>query len=242
MLALAIDTATEICSIALGNSENVIGSISFEAGRSHLEMLFPAVEQLLGRQNIDARRLEFIAVGTGPGNFSGLRVGIATCRALSQSLGIPLQGSSSLAALAAGAAGSPGLQGQPLLMAAINARRGQVFAQIYRKHNRKVTPLSEIYCLDPGDLVEVVTKAASGPMVAAGDGVLAYPEIFYSAPAIQALPPQDKRHQVQAAHHLPEAGCKKKYSPQDLMEVLPEYVREPDADKTVLLRKRQPWQ
>lgn len=241
MLALAIDTATEVCSIALGARDKVIDEIAFEAGRSHLEKLLPAVRRMFERQGLGLRELEFIAAGTGPGTFSGLRVGIATCRALSQALTIPVWGSSSLGALAAGVAASPGGQ-QQSLMAAINARRGQVFARLYRKHDRQIRPVSDIHCLSPEDLVEVVTRAAAGPVIAFGDGILAYHEFFSAAASIRPLPPQDKRHQVRAAHHLPAAGSKQRYGPGDPGKVLPVYIREPDADRTVLLRKRGIWQ
>ncbi len=241
MLALAIDTATEICSIALGNREHLIDETSFVAGRSHLEMLLPALERLLARQGLSVRQLEQIVAGTGPGTFSGLRVGVATCRALSQALAIPIAGSSSLAALAAGAA-SCLIDEQQNLAAVINARRGQVFARLYRKSKRTVFPASAVYCLKPEELVEVVTVASTGPVVAAGDGVIAYKKVFYGAAGVRPLPPEDERHQVRSFYHLPGEKSRMKYSAEALLKVLPAYIREPDADKTVLLRKKGTWQ
>ena len=82
MPALAIDTSTGICSVALGLPGKPPHEIAIDAGRTHLEVLLPAVEELLGRQGVTAAALELIVAGTGPGTFSGLRVGIATARAL----------------------------------------------------------------------------------------------------------------------------------------------------------------
>ncbi len=102
---LAIDTATTRVVIATGSPAGVADGIStWAAGYRHGETLLPTIKRFLGEQNIRRSRLTAIIVGTGPGAFTGLRVGIATAKGLAHALGIPLVGVSTAEALLAAAA------------------------------------------------------------------------------------------------------------------------------------------
>jgi tRNA threonylcarbamoyl adenosine modification protein YeaZ len=97
---LAIDTATTHVVIATGTPEGVADGLStWTAGYRHGETLLPSIGRFLGEQNIRRSRLTGIVVGTGPGAFTGLRVGIATAKGLAHGLGIPLVGASTAEAL-----------------------------------------------------------------------------------------------------------------------------------------------
>lgn len=97
---LAIDTATTHVVIATGTPEGVADGLStWTAGYRHGETLLPSIGRFLGEQNIRRSRLGGIVVGTGPGAFTGLRVGIATAKGLAHGLGIPLVGVSTAEAL-----------------------------------------------------------------------------------------------------------------------------------------------
>lgn len=99
---LAIDTATTAVVIATGSPDGVVDGIStWVAGYRHGETLLPSIERFLGEQNIRRSRLTGIAVGTGPGAFTGLRVGIATAKGIAHGLGIPIVGVSTAEALLA---------------------------------------------------------------------------------------------------------------------------------------------
>jgi tRNA threonylcarbamoyl adenosine modification protein YeaZ len=99
---LAIDTATTRAVIATGSPDGTADGVStWEAGYRHGETLLPAIGAFLGEQNIRRSRLVGIVVGTGPGAFTGLRVGIATAKGLAHGLGIPLVGVSTAEALLA---------------------------------------------------------------------------------------------------------------------------------------------
>jgi tRNA threonylcarbamoyl adenosine modification protein YeaZ len=90
---LAIDTATSHVVIATGSPAGVVDGVStWAAGHRHGETLLPAIRRFLGEQNVRRSRLTGIVVGTGPGAFTGLRVGIATAKGLAHALGIPLAG------------------------------------------------------------------------------------------------------------------------------------------------------
>jgi len=99
---LAIDTATTRAVIATGSPDGTADGVStWETGHRHGETLLPAIDGFLHEQNIRRSRLTGIVVGTGPGAFTGLRVGIATAKGLAHGLGIPLVGVSTAEALLA---------------------------------------------------------------------------------------------------------------------------------------------
>lgn len=102
-LLLAIDSATTRVVVALGDRVGaVIDATDWPAGYRHGETLLPAIDDLLGRTGTDRSRLAAIVVGTGPGAFTGLRVGIATAKGLAHGLGVPIIGVSTAEALLAG--------------------------------------------------------------------------------------------------------------------------------------------
>jgi len=99
---LAIDTATSRVVIATGSPDGIADGIStWPAGHRHGETLLPSIGRLLGEGNIRRSRLSGVVVGTGPGAFTGLRVGIATAKGIAHGLGIPLVGVSTAEALLA---------------------------------------------------------------------------------------------------------------------------------------------
>lgn len=243
MRALAIDTATEVCSVALGGDGTLLAEDVFHAGRMHLEMLLPSIYRLLEARQLHLHELDALVVGTGPGTFSGLRVGIATARGLAQAIGMPLLGAGSLEALAQGIGESD--TGAEHILPVIDAKRGQVFSRLFRRQaDGSLAALSEIFCADPQDLISQVTARAGEAVLAGGNGVTAHFPVFAQAPAIEALPADHPGHDIRAAFHLDALSLPAgtgEYSLENLSRVLPTYIREPDADKTILLRKRAPW-
>ena len=102
---LALDTATSRVVVALGRPDGrPIGETTWLAGHRHGETLLPTLGRVLGENNVRRSRLRAIVVGTGPGSFTGLRVGLATAKGLAHGLGIPIVGIATSAALLAAAA------------------------------------------------------------------------------------------------------------------------------------------
>lgn len=113
MFVLAFDTATDVATSALVLDGRVVGERASRAVR-----ILDDVDGLLAEAGAEASDLDGIAVGTGPGSYTGLRIGLVTARALSLALGVPVAGVSTLAALAAG---------EPGALPVIDGRRGEVF-------------------------------------------------------------------------------------------------------------------
>jgi len=124
MLTLAVDTAAEIGSIALASADGVIAEVRFEAPAGSGQVLFGEIEGLLARQRVRLADIELYAAASGPGSFTGVRVGLAAVKGLAEVAGKPAVGVSSLVALAAW--GSAELRA-PL----IDAKRGEVFAALF---------------------------------------------------------------------------------------------------------------
>jgi tRNA threonylcarbamoyl adenosine modification protein YeaZ len=106
---LAIDTATSQVVIAAGDvSGSAIGLSTWAAGHRHGETLLPSIGRLTGENNLRRSRIRGVIVGTGPGSFTGLRVGIATAKGIAHALGVPIVGISTAEALAAAARAASG--------------------------------------------------------------------------------------------------------------------------------------
>jgi tRNA threonylcarbamoyl adenosine modification protein YeaZ len=118
---LAIDTATSrIVAAAAALDGSLLGVTTWEAGRTHGEQLLPAIGRLHGEANLRRSRIRGVIVGTGPGAFTGLRVGLATAKAIAHELGLPIAGVSTAEALlqAATAAGDGPLERLVILLPA----------------------------------------------------------------------------------------------------------------------------
>jgi tRNA threonylcarbamoyladenosine biosynthesis protein TsaB len=237
---LAFDTATRATTVALSGPDNVVYTARDDPPPGHrpghATRLLPLIARVLERADVDWDDVERIAVGVGPGTFTGLRIGIATARALARARGIPLAAVSSLQSLAlggsraavamnAGAAAAPATL--DAVFAVLDARRGEVFAAGWR-----IDEVEEFDCallrpraFAPGALTEVV--APLGPTtLAVGDGAVAFREVLERSGAF--IPEDDSPlHRVTAVHHCWLAARLPATTPD---EVRPDYLRAPDAE------------
>jgi tRNA threonylcarbamoyl adenosine modification protein YeaZ len=123
---LAFDTSTFTASAAVLDGRDVLAESSATLRAAHSERLLPLVDEVLARSGVALSAIERIAVGVGPGSFTGVRLGLATAKGLALATNIPLVGVTSLAAIAASAWAHEG----PLL-ATLDARRDEVYAAFY---------------------------------------------------------------------------------------------------------------
>ena len=199
MLTLAFDTATNVATSALLEDGSVLGERTGIAGR-----LLEDVDALLNGADAGPKELERIVVGTGPGSFTSLRMGLAVSRTLALALDATVAGVSTLAALAAGA---------PAALPVIDARRREVFTLI------------------DGEPVATAPDRLGNSLfqdrICVGDGAVRYREVLEAAGA--EVPPDDSElHVPRAAVH---ARLAQSFGPAELVE--PIYVRAPDADKAL---------
>ena len=218
MTLLGIDTSTPAASACVLRADGAAFEVMPPPERllrppAHAAELMPAVAEAMERADVDWKDLDAIAVGVGPGTFTGLRIGIATARALATAAGLPLRRVSSLAALAAGI---DNLIRLPL----IDARRGEVFAALYEGEREFWPPL----VTRPEELIEQLGNAAVTPL-AAGDGSIRFRGMLAEA-GIPVEPDDSLAHMVRALCICRLGEGAPNESPE---AVLPEYLREPDA-------------
>lgn len=225
MIVLGFDTATPATAVALLDTDapgDVRERRHEPAGGErpgHASQLLALAHELLeeaGRSFADVGR---VAVGLGPGTFTGLRIGVATARALAQAAGAELVGVSSLRALAA--AVEPDAPAGAGVLAVIDARRGEVFAAGWRDGEALLRPLA----LAPQALAERL-RAGGETWLAVGDGALRFRSDLEDAGCLVATD-RSPRHGVAAAMICRLALEAPETAARDL--VVPDYLRPPDA-------------
>ena len=179
MVILALDTTTRPGSCALVRDGQVLREEPGDAALEQAEQLPGDLAALLARESISLRDIDLLAVATGPGSFTGLRVGIATMQGLAMAIGAPLIGVSALDALAHLATSGQGETGSHRVAAWIDAWRGEVFAAAYEL-GREVAPA---IVAKPESLLAGLTGP---PVLFTGDGALAYRETIQGTLGVNA--------------------------------------------------------
>ena len=170
-MILALETSTFTTSVALGRGGRVLAARDARVS-THSETLLPLIDEMLRAAGLGPKDIEGVACGAGPGSFTGLRIGLATAKGLCYALDRALVTVSSLAALALEAPA----EGE-LCLALLDARKGEVYAGLYRRDGATPQPVVEEAAMPPGKLAEWVAAAAGGtPVVVVGEGALAYPD------------------------------------------------------------------
>ena len=164
MLILGLETATAQVGCAIGGHEGVLASSHSARSKRHAESLTPAIEFVVRQARIELSDIGCVAVDHGPGLFTGLRVGVASGKAVAQALRVPMIGVSSLDLLA-----FPARFTSRRIAAVIDARRGEVFYAFYRQVPGGVQRLTEPAVGTPDDLAaEVLAHGRETLLV--GDG------------------------------------------------------------------------
>jgi len=223
MIVLGIETATPQVACALGGHEGVLASFCATRGRRHAEILTPAIAFLCEQAEIELSEVGAIAVDIGPGLFTGLRVGIATAKALAQALRVPMIGLSSLDLLAYPQRGS-----RRLIAPIIDARRGEVFSAFYRKVPGGVQRVSEPV-VATADEVAADLQARREECLLVGDGAVRYAATFAQLSRAEAATVGGAYPSAAALVELAQPRVQREEFVQP-WELQPMYLRAPDAD------------
>ena len=168
MLVLGIETSTPQTSVAVGTEQGIIGSTLLSWGKGHSEVVLPALHQLLEWSEIELPQVGGIAVGLGPGLFTGLRVGVSTAKALAQVLGVPIVGIGSLDVLA-----FPARHSRWRIGAVSDAKRGEVFYSFYRPVPGGLSR-ETAYLVGPPSRLAAELEASREDTLLVGGGALLY--------------------------------------------------------------------
>lgn len=202
MLLLAFDTATPAVTVALHDGSRVIAEESAVDARRHGELLAVSIEKVLREAGVGPADLTEIAVGTGPGPYTGLRAGLMTAKVLASALRIPAGGFCTLDIIAAAATANRDF------LVATDARRREVYWALYERNGRRID----------GPLVSRPADLPAGYQVA-GEGAVLYPEL-----AAEPLAPRYPSASALAALAICHRQAGKAPLPPE-----PLYLRRPDA-------------
>lgn len=208
MLTLAFDTATPTVTVALADGVDVLAQVETTDARRHGEVLAPSIRAVLAEAGVSPTDLSVVAVGVGPGPFTGLRVGLVTARTLGLALGTPVVGVCSLDILAADAVAA-GLEER--FVVATDARRKEIYWATY-----DMAPSEGKLAVTRVDGPRVgapVTVQWQGPAV--GAGAFLYSEVFPDA--------------REPAHPQAATLCRWVAGGLPTVEPQPLYLRRPDA-------------
>jgi tRNA threonylcarbamoyladenosine biosynthesis protein TsaB len=203
---LALDTSTSCLSVALMRDKAIISEINLAVKVGHAGMILPVIDEVLSNSSTNKDDITLIATGTGPGSFTGLRIGIATAKGLAKAIRCPLAGIPTLDIIARGA-----LPSSMHIMPIVDAKKGEVFCALYNKDGSRLT---DIMNLRPGGIAALVREDTLfvgngcdifrdilirdlGPLYHEGEALLWYPRASVLASIALSLPIEDLSQDVQ---------------------------------------------
>lgn len=232
MSILAIDTATQVSSVAVASAEKLAAELTMQARLTHSETLMPHIAQVLQMASVKKEELTGIAVSIGPGSFTGLRIGLAAAKAMAYALQKPLVGVSTLAALA-GHFPVPGVR----IVTLLDAQKGNAY---YEHFSWEQGQLVSKQAAAVGKVTELVTACGdlAMPVILTGDIVakkvrdkMTLPTNVQVAPAQQLMP---------RAANVAQLGLQRlaRGEADNVMDLEPRYIRRSEAE--VLWEQRHP--
>lgn len=226
MKVLGIDTSTLMTTCAVMEDENLLGEFSLSLDMSHSEALVPMIRQLMDNLKLKISDIDLFAVASGPGSFTGLRIGLATAKSFAHVTGKPLVGVSSLETL------SMALPYQPVVAAMMDARRDRVFTGVYRmgEYPEELLPPDAI----PVDELIEYLRGLDRNILLIGDGAVVYRDQFRSALGEKAIfaPGHLNLSSGSAVCRLGSRKYREGYT-DDLFIMAPDYLRDSQAQRTL---------
>ncbi|NLW48094.1 MAG: tRNA (adenosine(37)-N6)-threonylcarbamoyltransferase complex dimerization subunit type 1 TsaB [Firmicutes bacterium] len=221
MLILGLDTATPWGTIALGDSEETFFEITLKSGKGGGEYLLSLLEHFFAKSGKDLSEVDLIAVGTGPGSYTGIRVGLAAVRGLAEGLKIPAVGISTLRIIAENC-----IQAAEWVAVVLDARRGSVYAALYQNGPQGFT---EYWKPSYSDIAGFSERLAELPEVmVCGDGSKIYQETLAKIPGVKVGPNQWDR--PAASNLVWIANNQWRPGMSDLLDLSPSYLRKVEAE------------
>ena len=228
MILLAIDTATESVSVALHDGDDVVAFSEIRSDRQHAEALTPMIQHVCEQARVELRDVGGIAVDVGPGLFTGMRVGIASAKALAQVLDIGVVEVTSVEAVARSVSSEC-----EVVASVIDARRGEVFWSLSRTFDGSLRQVGEVRIGSVEScIVDIVDRGQS--VVLAGTGALRHRDEFTErlsgvVPSVEFAADSSA---VPSAAQVARIGYERARREEWVAakDVTPRYLRQPDAE------------
>ncbi len=233
MKILAFDSVAKVASCAVADGERILASYSIDNGLTQSELLMPMAENIMKSLGMSFDDIELLACTTGPGSFTGVRIGVALIKGIAFGRDIPCVGVSALDALAENASGLEGI-----ILPCMDARRRQVYTAIYRGGCEGLAKLSEDMAISLDSLCDMLREYEGEPVYVIGDGAhIARAALSEAGIAVRTTPKLliNENAASCAAVALRQYESGKHVSD---LELAPTYLRLPQAERERLEREK----
>ena len=210
MKILCIDTSSNLCSVAILEDTTLINKLELDNGLTHSETLMPLIKELFDKSNLSLKDINLLVSDIGPGSFTGIRIGVATCKAFSDSSNIPCIGVSSLEVLAYNT------KNDGIICSTINCKNDNCYFALYELIGGNYNVLEEPCAKTVQEVLELINlKYPNKSIEFVGDGI-----------------PSESTNCYLNVENLGIAGFKKFISRKNVSEdILPLYLKKPQAQR-----------
>lgn len=165
MKILALDTSGMVATVAIANECNTVAEFTLNYKKTHSQTIMPMIKNISDMVELDLNLLDYIAVSSGPGSFTGLRIGAATAKGLAHCLSIPIVSVPTLDGLAYNI-----FESDKIICPIMDARRNQVYSAFYRWNDNSIQMLSD-YMVESIDIILDIAMKFDSKVIFLGDGV-----------------------------------------------------------------------
>ncbi len=234
MNILSLDCCSSSCSAALTQDDRLLSLCLLDCGLGHSKTILTQIDQVLTNAGMTLRDIDYIATTVGPGSFTGIRIGVATAKGLSQATGIGLIPLSTMDALAYNSTAPDGT----ILACVLDARRQQVYNALFEMRNGRPVRLCEDRALSVEELGEQL-QTMHQPVLFLGDGApLCYDRLSDRLDCRIAPRNLIAASAASAAMAAYQIACQDHFCPTDCHDLMPVYLRRPQAERERLERLR----
>lgn len=232
MKILSIDTASNVCGVSILDNTNLIYNLDTNTGRTHSENLMPMINNAFNKTNLQLKDMDLIVCDIGPGSFTGIRIGVATTKAFQDSLSIPCVGISSLEALAYNVKNN--LNEKDVVCSIIDCKNDNCYFALFEMKNGSLETLIEPQAESVESALAIIKSyiedTLENPSITfVGDGSEVYIDkikaVFKDAKFA------DSKDNILNSYSLALAGLDVFNSGMDIKEVLPLYLKKPQAQR-----------
>lgn len=229
MKILVLESSGLVASVALMEENSMICEFTMNHKKTHSQTLLPMVDEMMKITGFHKKELDAVAISKGPGSFTGLRIGSATAKGLSQALNIPVVSISSLEGLAANLYGT-----EDLICPIMDARRSQVYAGIFQYEGEKLATRMEDDAVSVADLIRILNEKGE-PVIFLGDGVPVYQKLLEEGLTVPyRFAPSHMNRQRAGAVGVLAVQYFKEGKTETSRDHKPEYLRKSQAERELL--------
>lgn len=225
MKILAVDTSSKLCSVAILEDKNLIKKLELDNGLTHSETLMPLIQQLLNECSLSLNNINLLVSDIGPGSFTGIRIGVSSCKAFSDSLNIPCVGISSLEVLAYN------IQNDGIICSTIDCKNNNCYFALYELNSGNYNVLIEPCAKSVNDVLDLLNSQYYNKCISfVGDGIPSEKlhSIYYNNADSEVT--QNIISSYLNIENLGTAGYKKFINNKKIgEEILPLYLKKPQA-------------